>query len=177
MFKHSHNWWIVFWVFPRRLSIKSRRFGTLCRSHHQQVLKMELTQCSETSAFYTQTPGKYLEDNSSLLQHGESLKSRMLTITDIINFPNIESPCRSLSPSQISNHPVGHYHLPKYRITLYVTITFPNIESPCRSLSPSQISNHPVGHLLVTEWARHPTVRSVLAEYSLLLFRYYRERH
>jgi hypothetical protein len=37
---------------------------------------MEPTQCSETSAFNTQTPGKYPEDNSKLLQHGESLKSR-----------------------------------------------------------------------------------------------------
>jgi len=37
---------------------------------------MEPTQCSETSAFNTQTPGKYPEDNLSLLQHGESLKTR-----------------------------------------------------------------------------------------------------
>jgi hypothetical protein len=36
---------------------------------------MEATQSSETSAFNIQTPGKYPEDNSSLLQHGESLKS------------------------------------------------------------------------------------------------------
>jgi len=28
-------------------------------------------------AFNTQTPGKYPEDNLSLLQHGESLKTRM----------------------------------------------------------------------------------------------------
>jgi len=49
-----------------RLSIKSRRFGTLCQFHLQQVvLKMKLTQCSETSAFNTQTPGKYPEDNLS----------------------------------------------------------------------------------------------------------------
>jgi hypothetical protein len=41
--------------------------------HH--LLKMELTQCSETSAFNTQTPGKYPEDNLSLQQHGESLKT------------------------------------------------------------------------------------------------------
>jgi hypothetical protein len=33
------QWKIVFWVFPRRLSIKSRRFGTLCRFHLQQVMK------------------------------------------------------------------------------------------------------------------------------------------
>jgi hypothetical protein len=42
------------------------------------LLKMEPTQCSETSAFNTQTPGKYPEDNSSLPQHGESLKSRTI---------------------------------------------------------------------------------------------------
>jgi hypothetical protein len=42
--------------------------------HH--LLKMEPTQSSETSAFNIQTPGKYPEDNSSLLQHGESLKSK-----------------------------------------------------------------------------------------------------
>jgi len=37
---------------------------------------MEPTQCSETSPFNTQTPGKYPEDSLSLLQHGESLKTR-----------------------------------------------------------------------------------------------------
>jgi hypothetical protein len=42
--------------------------------HH--LLKMEPTQCSETSAFNTQTPGKYPEDNLLLQQHGESLKNR-----------------------------------------------------------------------------------------------------
>jgi hypothetical protein len=34
------------------------------------------TQSSETSAFNAQTPGKYPEDYFSLLQHGESLKTR-----------------------------------------------------------------------------------------------------
>jgi hypothetical protein len=54
---------------PRRLSIKGRRFGTLCLFHLQQVvkLKMEPTQCSETSAVNTQTPGEYPEDNSSYI--------------------------------------------------------------------------------------------------------------
>jgi hypothetical protein len=77
------RWQDVFWVFPRRLSIKSRRFGTLCRFHLQQVmkcevLKMEPTQCSETLAFNTQTSGKYPEDILSLQQHGGSLKTRMV---------------------------------------------------------------------------------------------------
>src|SRR5215475_12284162 len=39
---------------------------------------MEPTQSSETSAFNTQTPGKYPKDNLSLLQHGESLKTRII---------------------------------------------------------------------------------------------------
>jgi hypothetical protein len=39
---------------------------------------MEPTQCSETSAFNTQTPGKYPEDNLSLQQHGKSLKTRII---------------------------------------------------------------------------------------------------
>jgi hypothetical protein len=47
-------------------------------------MKMELTQCSETSNFNTQTPGKYPEDNLSLQQHGESLKTRTLIIIIII---------------------------------------------------------------------------------------------
>jgi hypothetical protein len=37
---------------------------------------MEPTQSSEMSAYNVRTPGKYPEDNFSLLQHGESLKTR-----------------------------------------------------------------------------------------------------
>jgi hypothetical protein len=50
---------------------------------------MEPTQCSETSAFNNQTPGKYPEDNLSLQQHGESLKTRahyLLFIYVLIKF-------------------------------------------------------------------------------------------
>jgi hypothetical protein len=36
---------------------------------------MEPTECSETSAFNIQTPGKYPEENLPYLQHGESLKT------------------------------------------------------------------------------------------------------
>jgi hypothetical protein len=38
-------------------------------------MKMEQTECSETSACKIQTPGNYPEENIHL-QHGESLKSR-----------------------------------------------------------------------------------------------------
>ena len=53
-----------------------------------EVLKMELTQCSETLAFNTQRPGKYPEDNLSLLQHGESLKTRTVSSFHVVSYPS-----------------------------------------------------------------------------------------
>jgi len=41
-------------------------------------MKLELIKCSETSAIRTQTPGNYPKENNSHIEHGESLKSRML---------------------------------------------------------------------------------------------------
>jgi len=38
---------------------------------------MKMEQCSETSAYKTQTPGNYLEENIQHTAHGESLKSRI----------------------------------------------------------------------------------------------------
>jgi hypothetical protein len=39
-------------------------------------MKMEQTECSETSAYKIQTPENYLEENIQRTEHGESLKSR-----------------------------------------------------------------------------------------------------
>jgi hypothetical protein len=50
------------------VSVPSSTGGEVC----------EPTQSFETSAFNTQPPGKYPEDNLSLLQHGESLKTRTI---------------------------------------------------------------------------------------------------
>jgi len=41
-------------------------------------MKMEQTECSETSAYKIQTPGKYPEENIQHREHGESLKSKTL---------------------------------------------------------------------------------------------------
>jgi hypothetical protein len=49
---------------------------------------MEPTQCTETSVFNTQTPGKYPEDNLSLQQHGESLKTITYSLTTTDNAAN-----------------------------------------------------------------------------------------
>ena len=45
---------------------------------HRQV--MEQTECSETSAHKIQTPGNNPEESIQPLEHGESLKSRMLEL-------------------------------------------------------------------------------------------------
>jgi hypothetical protein len=43
-------------------------------------MKMEQTECSETSADKIQTPGNYPEENTQHLEHGDSLKSRKLEL-------------------------------------------------------------------------------------------------
>ena len=56
--------YVFFWVFPRRLIVVFRRFGTLYLFHlHRLDVKYPAyedgTECSETSAYNNQTPGKY----------------------------------------------------------------------------------------------------------------------
>ena len=43
-------------------------------------MKMEQTECSETSAYKIQTPGNYPEENIQHSEHGESLKSLILCL-------------------------------------------------------------------------------------------------
>jgi len=55
---HASIQHVFSWVIPRRLNFICRRFGTLCLFHlHRQVpMKMEQTECSETSAYKIETP-------------------------------------------------------------------------------------------------------------------------
>jgi len=75
---------IPFWVIPRRLSSNCRRFGTHYRCHlhrHSFIhlpMKMEPIVSSETPAIRTQTPGNYPKRNKLHLEHGESLKTRII---------------------------------------------------------------------------------------------------
>jgi len=43
-------------------------------------MKMEQTECSETSPYKIQTPGNYPEENIQHSEHSESLKSRKLRV-------------------------------------------------------------------------------------------------
>ena len=69
-----------FWVIPRCLKFICRCFGTLCLFHlHRQVgacrtrtylpMKMEQTECSETSAYKFQTPGNHPKESIQHVLH------------------------------------------------------------------------------------------------------------
>ena len=53
-------------------------------------MKMELTVSSETSAIRIQTPGNYPKRNKLHLEHGENLKTRILTIFKCVRIVYIE---------------------------------------------------------------------------------------
>ena len=46
---------------------------------------MEHIECSETLAYINQMPGNYPKENTLYSEHGESLKSRMYSITAVTN--------------------------------------------------------------------------------------------
>ena len=83
-----------FWVIPRRLNFICRRFGTLCLFHlHRRIdvefyiyptMKIEQTECSETSAYKIQTQGNYPEESIKHSEHGESLKSGRSVLFSVI---------------------------------------------------------------------------------------------
>jgi hypothetical protein len=52
-------------------------FSNLVIPHAYWPMKMEQTECSETSAYKIQTPGNYQEESVQHSEHGESLKSRI----------------------------------------------------------------------------------------------------
>jgi hypothetical protein len=65
-------------------------------------MKMEQIDCSETSAYEIQTPGNYPEENIKYSEHGESLKSRKVTITFVM--PACLPACLSIHMGQASSH-------------------------------------------------------------------------
>jgi hypothetical protein len=58
-------------------------------------MKMEQTECSETSAYKIQTPGNYPEENIQHTEHGESLKSRMMMCCRV----DVHSSCSEACPA------------------------------------------------------------------------------
>jgi hypothetical protein len=60
---------------------RASRVKTICRCdeflHTYLSMKMEQTECSETSAYKIQMPGNYPEESTRYSEHGASLKSRL----------------------------------------------------------------------------------------------------
>jgi hypothetical protein len=53
-------------------------------------MKMEQIEYSETSAYKIQTPGNYPEENIQHTEHGESFKSRICLLIDIICYSYVQ---------------------------------------------------------------------------------------
>jgi hypothetical protein len=70
---HSPSYWLKSQAFSR---INTPTFSKLAILHIYPSMKMEQTECSETSAFKIQTPGNYPEASIQHSEHGGSLKSR-----------------------------------------------------------------------------------------------------
>ena len=57
--------------------INTPTFSNLIILHTYPPMKLEQTECSETSAYKIQTPGNYPEESIQHSEQGESLKSRI----------------------------------------------------------------------------------------------------
>ena len=64
-------------------------FGCISISMASLTRLMEPIEGSETSAFKSQTPGKYPKENMLHKEHGESLKSRLKFLPKVRSFPNM----------------------------------------------------------------------------------------
>jgi len=53
--------------------------------HIYLPMKMEQTECSETSAYKIQTPGNYLEESIQHSEHSESLKSGVIKLFTVMD--------------------------------------------------------------------------------------------
>jgi len=63
---------------PNLFPYNTPTFSNLVHSTHTYPpMKMEQTECSETSAYKIQTPGNYPEESIQHSEHGESLKSQI----------------------------------------------------------------------------------------------------
>ena len=58
-------------------------------------MKMEHTECSETSAYKIQTPGNYPKESIQHTEQGESLKLRMLALVYKSSFDTSEMTLRN----------------------------------------------------------------------------------
>ena len=69
--------WLRLFFEPNLFPYTAQHLSNLVHSTHTYLpMKMEQTECSETSAYKIQTPGNYPEEIIQHSEHGECLKSR-----------------------------------------------------------------------------------------------------
>ena len=76
-----------FWVIPRCMNFMCQHFGTLCQFHLHRWCKMELTECSETSAHKIQTPENHPKERIQewlLLYHVNSFLALKPEVTNTV---------------------------------------------------------------------------------------------
>jgi hypothetical protein len=81
---NKRTFYSFFWMIPRRLNFMCWRFGTLCLFHLLMwfflltpSMKMELTECSETSEHKIQTPRNHPKEIIQHSGHSVNLKSKL----------------------------------------------------------------------------------------------------
>jgi hypothetical protein len=122
--------YVFFWVIPRRLNFICQRFETLCLFHlHRQVgaylpMKMEQTECSETSAYKIQTPGNYPEENiqhTALTLHPPN--STKYCLLPLLTYRNLLPYRLLLFHSHTSKStPANFQYIRERKHTLYLTL-------------------------------------------------------
>ena len=86
--KNGWRWWMLGYLYWKRVWLENFRAKTFSLInnptsstpvilHTYPPMKMEQTDCSETSAYKIQTPGNYPGESIQHLEHGRSLKSRI----------------------------------------------------------------------------------------------------
>jgi hypothetical protein len=75
---HHPSYWLALFSSQTFSRMNTPTFLNLVILHAYQPMKMEQTECSETSAYKIQTPGNFPEESIQHLEHTESLKSRTL---------------------------------------------------------------------------------------------------
>jgi hypothetical protein len=73
---HTPSYWLRLFLSQTFSRINTRTFSNLFILHTYLPMKMEQTECSETSAYKIQTPGNYPEESIQHSEDGESLKWR-----------------------------------------------------------------------------------------------------
>jgi len=87
-----------------------QHFSNLDILHTYPPMRMEQTQCSETSAYIIQTPGKYPEESVQHSENGGSFKSRTVFCFNAAFICNVCNDCKWVETELISKTGTYNFH-------------------------------------------------------------------